>query len=131
MRVDGWEQALYDYIEQSKDAVFTWGSTDCALWVATFVDSITGSHLADDWRGLYDTEEGAAALMAERGFANAEAIADAALTPKNIRRAMRGDVVLLHNGALGLCDGRRCHFLTPDHGLVSVLTINCKKAWSV
>lgn len=131
MRIDGWENILYDYLNKSKDLCFEWGANDCALWASSFVDLITGSNYASDWRGLYNTEEGAASLMAERGFANCEAIADNYLQEKILKLASRGDLVLHETGALGICAGRISYFLTPNSGLVAVMTRTCKKAWEV
>jgi hypothetical protein len=131
MRNQGWEQALYDYLEASKNTPFIWGQTDCAIWASTFVDQITGTNHAAQWAGLYDTEEGATALMIARGYANPEAIADAALTSRPVKTAQRGDLMLHPCGALGLCAGRLSYFLTPTHGLTPLPTTHCTKAWAV
>lgn len=131
MRIENWETELYSYLEASKSLQFEWGVNDCALWASSFVDKITGSAFADNWRGLYNDEDGANALMAGRGFANCEAVADSLAESKPVKRAGRGDIVLHPSGALGICDGRKSYFLTPDKGLAAILTVSCKKAWKV
>ena len=131
MRIEHWEDQLYAYIEASKDLQFVWGQNDCSLWAAKWLDIVNGSNIVVDWLGLNGDEEGATALMAERGFANCEAVADSLFAAKHIRMASRGDMVLHQSGALGICDGRRSYFLTPDSGLGAVLTTTCRKAWAV
>lgn len=131
MRIDNWEQVLADYLTASQTLQFEWGKNDCALWASSFVDMVTGQAIAEGWRGFYDSEAGANALMLERGFANCEAIADYHLQQKPLKMASRGDLVLHPCGALGICDGRRSYFLSPDRGFSAMLTIQCKKAWEV
>jgi len=131
MKNEGWEKLFYQYIEDSRALSFSWGEHDCALWAAGFVDLATGSSLTEQWAGFYDTEEGADALLHERGFADLEALADSLGTPVPIKKAQRGDIVLHASGALGICGGRRSHFLTVDNGLVAVMTLTCIKAWSI
>jgi hypothetical protein len=131
MKQQGWEVKLYEYLEASKNLEFEWGQNDCSLWAAKFVDSVTGSIIANDWLGLYGNEDSANLLMLERGFINCEMVADSIADSKRIKLASRGDIVLHESGALGICDGRKSYFLTPEKGLVSVLTITCKKAWSI
>ena len=131
MRIEHWEDELYAYIEASKDLQFEWGQNDCSLWAAAFVDNITGSSIVNDWRGLYGDEDTANLLMLERGFANCEMVADSIAPSKSVKMASRGDIVLHQSGALGICDGRKSFFLTPEKGLVSALTVTCKKAWGI
>jgi len=131
MRVNNWEQILADYLQSSQNIQFEWGQNDCALWASTFADLVNGTSIAEDWRGLYGDEEGANDLMLERGFANCGDIADSHFTSKPLKRASRGDMVMIASGALGICDGRRSYFITPQKGLGAVLTLSCIKAWAV
>lgn len=131
MKNDGWELVLANYLREASGLSFVWGENDCALWASTFVDLITGSTHADEWRGLYDTEEGALALMQERGFADCAAIADSHLEETPIELAQRGSIVLHPSGALGICDGRRSFFLLQDRGITAFPTLSCPKAWVV
>jgi len=130
MRKDGWELMLHNYIEASRGLSFVWGENDCALWASSWVDLCTGSAHASEWAGLYDTEEGAKELMLERLCANVDEVATSILLRKSVKMAQRGDLVLF-SGALGICDGRKSYFLTPEKGLVCVLTVQCAKAWAV
>lgn len=131
MRIGNWENELVNYLEISNSISFEWGQNDCCLWVSKFVDKIKGYNNSKDWIGLYDTEEGANALMQSRGFADTAAIADSVLPVKPLKQAKRGDIILHPCGALGICDGRRSYFLTPDKGLSVMLTLQCVKAWEL
>lgn len=130
MRVPGWEGRLAAYIEAAQTEPFAWGSHDCALWAATWVQICTGGDYVSDWRGKYKTEAGAARLMLKRGYAGVEAIADDHLEEKPVRLAMRGDLVLHPSGALGICHGLRSLFVTAD-GLIAEKTLACPHAWGV
>lgn len=131
MRIEGWDAVLVEYLRAAEQLSFEWGQNDCALWASGYVDRVTGSNHADAWRGLYHTEEGALALMAERGFADPCAIADSILKRRPLRLAKRGDLVLHPTGALGICDGRRSYFLMPERGISPFPTLQCVKAWEV
>ncbi len=131
MRNEGWEKHLVDYIKSSEQASFAWGVNDCALWVGAFVDLITGSEFRKDWENLYDTEEGANALMQERGYSQSSDIMDFYLSKVPLRMAMRGDVVMNQAGCLGVCDGVYSYFLLPERGLTRFKTTQCRKAWRV
>lgn len=131
MRCENWDAILADYLEASKDIEFQWGVNDCALWASSFVDLITGSNHAASWRGQYSNEFEATELMTALGLPTPEAIADSILESIPVKRSMRGDLVLIHTGALGICAGRKSYFLAPEKGLVHILTISCTKAWKV
>lgn len=131
VRLPGWEQILRTYLTESKSQPFEWGETDCCLWVARYVDAVTGTKHAIEWRGLYSTEPGAQALMQSRGFASPESIADAYLRCKPVSLASRGDVVSFEGGALGICAGRHSYFFVEGKGLSALPTLKCKSAWEV
>lgn len=128
MRIEDWDAKLHEYLQQSQSLAFEWGQNDCATWAAKFVDIITQSNHAVSWIGQYTTKHEAQDYMTLRGFSNPEAIADSILDEKPIKLANRGDL-LLFNGALGICEGRRAWFLTEIKGLVCVPTVACQKAW--
>lgn len=131
MRIDGWDALLHDYLERSRSISFEWGANDCCLWVARWVDLVTGTSVCDEWDGQYDSEAGALTLMQERGFSEPAAIADSVLPKVPLQYAGRGDIVLHPTGALGICDGRTSYFLLPRHGMTPVPTMMCRKAWKV
>ena len=129
-RSEGWERRLADYIAAAIDRPFAWGSHDCALWAATWVDLATGSTFAAEWAGLYKTQAGAWNAMKTRGFSGVAGIADRHLEGIPVNRASRGDLVLHPQGALGICHGVRSYFVT-ESGLAAEKTLACTRAWAV
>lgn len=104
MRIEGWEQRLEAWVEQHRTASFVWGQTDCAMFASGAVRAITGQDPFSEYRGLYDSEEGAELLLDEAG--GFEALCTAVLgDPRPIGHARRGDLVfgpLRPDGAEGL-----------------------------
>lgn len=45
-----------------------WGRDDCALWVASVIKDALGYDPADQWRGKYDSRDGANALVGKAGL---------------------------------------------------------------
>ncbi|QDV34894.1 DUF6950 family protein [Tautonia plasticadhaerens] len=129
-RKPGWESLLGEYLHASASKPFAWGSHDCALYAATWVLLATGSDHVSRWKGDYATEFGARRAMIDRGFETVEDIADHHLEEKPVTVAMRGDLVLHPQGALGICNGLFSHFVTPQ-GLCVEETLACLKAWGV
>jgi hypothetical protein len=131
VRKENWEYLLAEYVRQSQELEFAWGTNNCALWASRWVDTATDSGYAADWEGQYDSAEAAQAFMESRGFANPEAIADEHLaTRPSVAYARRGDLVLHPDGALGICNGRASVFLIA-HGVTAFPTTRCLKAWEV
>lgn len=131
MRIEGWEKRLADYIEAAKDAPFVWGSHDCALWSALWLKECTGKDFAQDWLGLYSTEEEAHNLIASRGYLAVSDIADDHLEIRPVILAQRGDLVLHPTtGALGICAGRTSYFAGIE-GQIEIPTTECARAWKV
>jgi hypothetical protein len=96
VRIEGWETALYDAVEEARVRPFEWGVHDCALFAASVVERLTGCDIAKPYRG-YKTERGALARIVKAG--GMEAMATKALGgPIDIRRARRGDFVLVEAG---------------------------------
>lgn len=104
-RVD-WERRLSAFIRNSGS--FEWGRSDCALFVASGVEEMTGKDPAASVRGKYKSEVGA--LRAHRGklgdFAGAllESVGCSEVPPL---KARRGDVVAFDSvlgETLGLVD---------------------------
>jgi hypothetical protein len=131
MKREGWEQHLHDYIESSRSLAFAWGENDCCLWVAKFIDLVTGRDIAGQYEVKYNTAEGAQVFLESLGYENTAAMASAHLPEIPLTRAGRGDIVMIEGGALGICDGRRSFFFVENVGLMALLTLKCQKAWEV
>lgn len=131
MRKENWPSILDDEIEKARSRKFSWGTHDCALWTARVVEAMTGVDYAAAWRGQYSSEFGALKAIAKNGYEGLDEIVTKALgEPINKFMAQRGDVVIF-DGALGVCVGSNCAFVTPDDGLCFVKLRQCVKAWRV
>ena len=78
-RVENWggsSGALQVFLASRTKAPFAWGSNDCALFAADAVLAITGTDIAEDFRGKYSDEAGAFALIA--GVTGGKTVGDAA-----------------------------------------------------
>lgn len=94
VRFPDWPQRLLAAVNARRAMPYAWGSNDCVLYAADMVAAITGIDLAEEFRGAYHDERGAAALMAREGWADLASLADAHL-PRCLARPRRGDLVLL------------------------------------
>ena len=121
---------LQDYITYHEGKPFEWGYNDCCLFAARWMDLIKGTDVTKDWLGKYNTEEGAAAIMKERGHRTVESIADAHLKRKPINYIQRGDIVSFA-GALGICGGKGSFFFWRDIGLMPIPTKAIKIGWGL
>lgn len=123
-------------IEARAAVPFSWGRQDCCTLAADLVLAMTGLDPIAAWRGLYDDEAAAEALLAEAGGLEALAArqaAEAGLGECHPRFAQRGDVALVRHGnalAMGVVVGEAVAVPGPE-GLV-FLTPDCiQRAWSV
>lgn len=108
---------------------FAWGSQDCALFAADCVQALTGVDHAADLRGSYQTELGAAKLLAKLGGLAAVASRAGPEVPPLCAQA--GDVGLLDCGdrqSLGVCLGP--HWVAAGASGVIALAFNAAtQAW--
>src|ERR1700761_9368417 len=104
-RLPKWEtQLLPAFIAAHKKASFKWGVCDCCLFAEDAIHAITGQDIADAFRGKYQDEATAFALI--KSVTGGSTVADAAehcavkhgLTewPKPLL-AQRGDLVTIQN----------------------------------
>lgn len=52
-----------EYIQRTWDRPWSWGTVDCTIWVADWCLEHWGVDPASRWRGVYDSEDGAAAII--------------------------------------------------------------------
>lgn len=69
-------RAYHDFLLSRARMPFAWGTNDCAMFAADGIQAITGTDIAEAFRGKYADE--ASALAAIRGVAGGATIADAA-----------------------------------------------------
>jgi hypothetical protein len=65
IRQAGWDAALIDALTLHQQQPFGWGVSDCIVLVADVARAMTGVDPMADWRGTYDTAEGATATLAK------------------------------------------------------------------
>jgi len=97
LRRSDWQQQLSQEAIRHSQTPYEFGEHDCILFAANCVLAMTGRDPAEDIRGRYKTEIGAARIIKNAGFENlGDMIADR-LPEIKPTEARRGDVVL--------CDG--------------------------
>ncbi|MCU1324987.1 MAG: hypothetical protein JWN34_357 [Bryobacterales bacterium] len=130
MRIEGWEGRLAAHISGARGIEFAWGQHDCVMWCARWIEICRGDNFYRDRLGQYHDEASALAFMHANGFTDYAAIASAHLTEVPVPLAQRGDIVQRENGALGICNGLKSHFIAPQ-GVLTENTLACIRAWKV
>lgn len=100
---------LMAFWDSSMSFQFAWGTKDCCIETAEWVDTSCSLSIADTWRGTYSTEAEAAALLAENGGMVAMVGAEleaAGLTPTDA--PVYGDV-----GVVEINGNAFCSIMTP------------------
>ncbi|MGT2429239.1 DUF6950 family protein [Cupriavidus basilensis] len=131
-RLEDWPTRLAEFIEARHERAFSWGESDCCLFVCDAIEAMTGSDPGARWRGLYTTEKGARRVLRDNG--GVDGIATMVLGPAMPPAlAGRGDVVLVdtpHGGALALCLGGVVGAQGAD-GIEFMAAGSAKAAWKV
>jgi hypothetical protein len=133
-----WPELLHNYLHSKANAVYQWGILDCSLFVADWILILTDIDYAESFRGKYDSQESAIALMGEWKDENATdphygAIAkylDSLFPTLNILKVSRGDIVINSEGSVGICNGAYSYFMS-EKGLANVKTSSSIRGWSV
>lgn len=119
MRKENWPTLLSDFIKLKMDQPFIWGQNDCCLFAADAVLELTGIDYAQNYRGIYQTEEAALQFVNDAG--GMQAILDLNIGQDKriyVTQAQRGDVVLMHGCAAIVDDsGRRAAIYIKEKGL--------------
>lgn len=145
-RREDWERRVNDYLATIRKSGHKWGGgdneTDCALAWAGAIEAMTGVDLMAEFRGKYETEEGALALIEAKGFADLPSLLDDMLPRVTRSSAQRGDLVMVKGGALALAWGEVALAIgefraTPGGdllypaGIVRVPRADWRKAWRI
>lgn len=107
VRFPDWPVRLAAFVEARRERAFSWGDSDCCLFVCDGIEAMTGVDPGARWRGLYASEKGARRLLRDNG--GVIGLATLAFgAPFVAALAGRGDVVLIDTpdgDALALCVG--------------------------
>lgn len=132
-RTTGWDQRLAAVVDRHAALPGEWGTSDCLLTVADVILALTGVDPAEDVRGRYDSETGAAKLLLKRGYENVEQALAADFPPVARLMAQRGDVgVVARNGQLAagfICD--RGFAVKIETGLLFLSQMDVKSMFKV
>ncbi|MBZ9873497.1 hypothetical protein LB542_21940 [Mesorhizobium sp. BR1-1-9] len=132
-RLPDWDRRLARVVNQHSRTPGEWGVSDCLLTVMDAVIATTGFDPAEDIRGAYKTEAGAARILRKRGFTDVEQALTSLFPPVATLMAQRGDVgVVERNGALScgfVCD--RGFAVKEERGLSFVPQTEIKSAFKV
>lgn len=133
MRLRDWQSRLDATVAEHRRMPFEWGRHDCALFAADCVLSITGRDPADDLRGRYMTEAGAARIIKRAG--GLESLGDARLGSRcMLLTAQVGDVgLLVQDGRemFAVCAGQHWLAAARDGGLAVLPLTAARLAWRV
>jgi hypothetical protein len=116
---------LAAFLSAAASQGFAWGRHDCMLFAADWARALTGDDPAAAWRGSYDSQFGALAILTAEG-GHIQIMAQG-LKPHGWRRVATedtepGDIVLAnplpHQVAAGVAVARDCIALLTRRGLV-------------
>lgn len=99
---------IEETIKQWRQSRFEYGQTDCLLSVGAYLVAQGGRDVLDQFRGTYDTQEQALALMAAHG--GPQGLLDLSGFPRiDPAEVSRGDAVVVRlndgDGIGGICTG--------------------------
>lgn len=127
---DDWPELLAAYIEECMDKPFAWGSHDCIMMAANWIERASGHRV---FSSTYADAEGAARKLKQEGGIT-EAISRVLGEPLLVtKRAQRGDIAVVD------CKGRLCAGIVLTEfvagpgaqGLVYVSRAQMHAAWRV
>lgn len=136
-RLPDWRSRLAAVLTIGEGTPFAWGSHDCFLGLAVpAIEALIGVDLGAEYRGAYNSAEGATAALAARGFHNLADAAAAHFPEIPPARAHVGDLVLIATGdprigdGLGVVIGERVIVLS-EKGQGSVALRRASRAFRV
>lgn len=131
-RRDNWPKLLAQFIEARRAQPFAWGSNDCCIFAADWVEICTGVDYAKTWRSRYTSAIEAVRFLDQAG--GLEALVDAlGLNRVSPQLAGRGDIIAQEAGrgvTLGICLGVTTAFAAKT-GLVFGPITNVETAWKI
>lgn len=134
-RVEQWPAELSAFLRDRRTMPFQYGVNDCLLFPADAVFRMSGVDFAAPWRGKYETEEQAKAILADNGGVQVM-ITDALgfKGTKSLLTAKRGDVVMANTkwGVMGgIVDDTGQRVAVPMTGDECFIRLPLNLAWRV
>jgi hypothetical protein len=124
-RTEGWQGRLVAYLAQARRTVFQEGQHDCALFAAGAVAAMTGTDIAQGWRGRYRSTAGGMRVLRRMGFADHVALVAHHFDEIAVVQACPGDIAVVDGpdgAALGIVQGEFIYVLRPTgFGLVGLM----------
>lgn len=140
-RLEAWPELLNDYLRNAREFDYAYGSMDCCIFAFNAIEAMTANDPVAQWRGTYNDEAGALALLGPGGIASFVAARAAENSWEEIenpqKRAQRGDIVLLEDKdspfgfRCGVCVGPMVAFIVKDHGVAFTKLSHIASAWRV
>lgn len=96
-RLPDWDRRLAATLTDHIRTPSEWGKMDCILRAADAVMAVTGTDLAEDYRGKYSNEIGAAKLLKKLKCENVEQLIQKYFEPVGRLKAQRGDLVTVED----------------------------------
>jgi hypothetical protein len=130
-RFPDWRARLESYLANQSGRVYRYGVYDCALFVCSAVEAMTGVDPGREFRGKYLSRETARQRLQEAGgfAAVAQTYGMRQIDPKI---ALRGDVLQMKRFSLGLMSLNGTHAIVMgEYGLITVPALPAIAAWRV
>lgn len=133
MKVVGWAELLYEFVDSRKQTPFDWGAHDCCLFPADSGLIVCGVDFAAPVRG-YSSQEEAEAIIA--GYGSMETMVSTLMDRDPIPAAFarRADFVkatLSAGETMGICLGNVCAFAQLGGGVITLPRSVATMAWRV
>lgn len=139
-RPEGWRARLNTFIASNLDRPFAWGEFDCCVGLFSGAyEAVTGDSILDEYRGEYDTEQGAFALLKRDGFATPADLITSKLGPRRHKSRVRVGDACLYRGCIGVYTARGARFIGCDRlgdaftadGLILIPRTDLEYIWHV
>lgn len=124
------QQQLNAYLDEVRTRRFAPGAHDCAMFVAGWVQQITGTDHGAAYRGKYRNMKAGQWLMEDAGFADHVEYVASILAEVSPAKAQTGDLAVIDGHALGIVASDRVFVLRPD-GLGHVSRLLANRAFTV
>lgn len=133
MRLQNWQSFFSEFIEHRKHSRFSWGKNDCCLFAADSTLAITGKDFAAKYRGVYNDETSALALIGKFGSLEQLCSTLTGIAPIAASYADVGDVVLAkYAGRELLAVANGIHVLAVgSEGIIMLPLSTCTKTWKI